>query len=154
MRKAGLVLIVLLFSCGSNKTKTEKEFYPGEDLPEVFELTTDTQDAIFYIGYGYTGCGSQMPILDPATGDPKLLNGCCISFDHTYGHIVETKVPTCFIEQPEIKVVARIYLKQEKGFYSTEEIRSYQYYEAKVVRLGKIFVNAEPCFINSEPYFP
>jgi hypothetical protein len=143
--------IVFILSCGTKKKiGQEEEFQPGYNLPEVFKLTTDTQDAVFYIATGWSGnAGTGMPVIEQGTQDPKLLNGDLICFDGDYSETVLKKLPACVSGQPEIKVAARIYLTRGSGNSPIDPEygeKTYTYYEAKVVQLGAIYVKSDPCF--------
>ncbi len=137
----------LLISCGSKKSRTDQSTPgTGNDLPETFVLTTDTQDAVFLIGTDWVGGGASMPILDNGTDRPKELNGRDIYFDETYKQQVWDKLPSCVSGTPEIKVMAKIFLQEKTATTSTEDTNMVYYYEAKVVELKDIFVKAVACF--------
>jgi hypothetical protein len=148
MKRIVFVAMLVLASCASGKSGVEKTApLPGENLPEIFELTTDTQYAVFYIKTGYSGCaGTGMPIVDRGSNEPRTLLGDFICFDGAYDEEIMNAMSGKGGD-PEIKIAAQIYLVHQSGFAPIdpelgEEV--YWYYEAKVVQLGGIYVTAEP----------
>lgn len=111
---------------------------------ENFELKTDTQTATFFIGQGWVGVSASMPILNEIYR-PKMLNGKNIYFDESYRKQVADKLPDCFIGRPEIKVVAKIYLKEKTVSISTVPVQSRTIYEAIVIELIDMQVTVTPC---------
>ena len=118
---------------------------------EKFILTTEPQDAVFYIAYGWVGGGGgTMPVLD-SEHNPLQYNNLPVAFDETYLNSVSTKLPSCYEGKPEIKISAKIQLEKrseintsippdENGNQPEES-----FYSAKVLKLEDIQVKAQEC---------
>ncbi|MFZ2190174.1 MAG: hypothetical protein WA057_02710 [Candidatus Magasanikiibacteriota bacterium] len=118
---------------------------------EKFVLTTEPQDAVFYIAYGWVGGGGgSMPVLDNQR-NPLQYNNLPVAFDETQVDLVGNKLPSCYEGKPEIKVSAKIQLEKSSSINTSippdengnqpEE----SFYSAKVLELKNIEVKAVEC---------
>jgi len=112
---------------------------------EIFEFTTDTQTATFYIDVFWTGISSGgMPILNLSKWRPKKVNDIDVYFDPTYSKQVKEKLPGSWKGRPEIIIKAKIYLKLKEVNISSNPPRTLLIYHANVVELYDITVNTIP----------
>ncbi|KKQ27370.1 MAG: hypothetical protein US42_C0010G0017 [Candidatus Magasanikbacteria bacterium GW2011_GWC2_37_14] len=118
---------------------------------EKFVLTTEPQDAEFYIANGWTGGMGSMPILNKEKTGTLQYENLPVYFDESQNEIISAKLPSCYEGRPEIKVSAKIQLEKKSGVnYSLpptedETIVEESYYEAKVLELKNIEVKATEC---------
>ncbi len=136
------IFIICWATLGFTQTDSIKRFRPEI---EVFEFTTDTQTATFYIDVFWTGISSGgMPILNLSKWRPKKLNDMDIYFDPAYSEKVKEKLPGSWKGRPEIIIKAKIYLKRKEVNVSSNPPRTLMIYQANVVELYDITVNTIP----------
>jgi hypothetical protein len=141
------MLCFLLFSCRTISIKNPDMIEKNSN--EKFQLTEKTQDALFYIGFGWTGGMGSMPVLNTETDRPKRFNDYPVFFDESYEDTIRVKLPDCYIGTPTIKISAKIILEKRSGInYSVESRPKRTYYEAKVIEFKDINVQAEECDDN------
>lgn len=111
-----------------------------------FQFTTEIQEAVFFIGYGYTGGPGSMPVLDISNwnGRPLKFNGDPIYMGDFYEQL-KSKLPGCWINSPQIIVSATIKLVPSVGSISTSPPQKRNYYKVEVIELKSIEVTVKPC---------
>lgn len=135
--KHGLFIILIMSFCLSG--------YAQNDMHEQFEMTSDTQTVSVYIGHGWVGGGASMPVLNLKTYRPKKMNGLDIYFDQTYSDTIRSKLPDCIKGRAEIKITAKIYLKEKIVGVTSNPPSTRKIYEAVVVDLMDVQVKTKPC---------
>jgi len=116
-------------------------------------LTEEPQDAVFYIGPGWTGGMGSAPVLDASGDRPQQYNGNPIFFDESKVDEVlkRGKMPACVTGQAEVKVEANITLSPKTGKNysippdSNGRPTEQHYYEATLNRLDNVVITYEPC---------
>lgn len=140
--------VVLGMGCD---TYTIKNIQNMKDLTQQhmtqLEMTTDPQDAVFYLEVGWTGGMGSARVVDD--------NGP-VFFDNYPVFLQEDKVeeilsmggglPDCVVGKPLIKVSARIMLTKTSDIrYSTPVPETVTYYEARINNINDVVIKAEEC---------
>ncbi|HAT03642.1 MAG TPA: hypothetical protein DCS29_02575 [Candidatus Magasanikbacteria bacterium] len=117
------------------------------ETPVQFEETVESQDAVFYMGQGWTGGMGSFPILEDP-GDAKRMDDLVIFVDDEQAQdiIDNANLPECYVGMSFIKVAAKIHLEKKIGTnFSIEEAPEQSYYQAYIDELYNVFVQVEPC---------
>jgi hypothetical protein len=113
-----------------------------------FQFTTEIQEAVFFIGYGYTGGPGSMPVLDISNWNGRPLrytDNLPIYMNWNFREQFVSKMPGCRIGAPQIIVSATIRLVQKIGSNSTSPPQKQAYYEVEIIALKSIEVAVKPC---------
>lgn len=131
------------------KAKTTSAISSPDQLPkETFVAKEGDQDAIFYIGQGYTGGAGSAPLIDKNSGSIKQLNGKPIFLEESaVGEVLKKgKIPNCVEGRPYIAVNANISLDLKvTDNPSIEDAPKMSYYVAHVKELHAVTVLAKEC---------
>ncbi|HBU07506.1 MAG TPA: hypothetical protein DEB09_05495 [Candidatus Magasanikbacteria bacterium] len=149
---AGVLFVFLVgVGCSTNNLQKKEVDQTEKSVMDKFVLTTEPQDAIFYIGYGMTGGMGSMPVLKGANDYNLVYNNLSVFFSESFEGTVREKLPSCYEGRPEIKVSAKIQLEKNSSINTSippdengnqpEE----SYYTAKVLELKNIEVKAVEC---------
>ena len=123
-----------------------------KNTEEKFALTTESQDAIFRIGMGWTGGMGGYPIFGRSEYRPVQYDNQAVYLDDGQAEeLLADKLPSCVIGQPLVKISANISLEKitdtnysippdDYGDFSEES-----YYSATINELHDILVLAEEC---------
>ena len=80
--------------------------------PERFELTTESQDAVFYVAFGWTGGPAGSPVINLKTGRPRELNGQDIYIDSDGAENIKVMAKEKGVYSNIVKVSAKIQLSE------------------------------------------
>lgn len=136
----------ILLLCVGGGAWAGKEVRTPTDLSEKFSLTAKPQNAVFFVGVGWTGGMGSMPVLDVERQRPKRMDDLPIFFDESKHDEVRGRLPGCVRGTPLIKVAAKIRLvRKSRPNSSIESAPVQSYYEAVASSISRIDVRAEPC---------
>lgn len=117
---------------------------------EKFALTTDAQDAVFYLKTNLTGGPGSTAVIDAKTGNLKMFNGKPLYVESEIAsHVKAGLAPyTCIKGNPTLRVSANIKLEEKTETNDSVPGGTTQsYYEVKVQN-GKLYdmnIKADPC---------
>lgn len=120
----------------------------GPETEQQFSLTTEPQDAVFFIETGLTGGMGSAPIVERENGRQIQFNGLPIFFDSSRVQEVQEMddMPSCVRGTPLIIVSARIQLERRTGRNgSIPGAPTESFYSAVVLELRDVFIQAEAC---------
>lgn len=128
--------------------KPQEEFVPAPAAStRSFQLSAAPQDAVFYVGYRYSGGMGSMPVLD-ASGNVQMVDDLAVYVDEEQSKIILEKgnMPSCVSGRPNIQVAANIHLeKKEDTNSSIEDAPMIIYYVAKIDELKNVTIDAKEC---------
>jgi len=145
-----IIFCVVLTGCGTNVVDNQNNNI-ANNSDQKFVLTTEPQDAVFYVGTGMDGGMGSMPVLQGPHDYTLSYNDLPVFFSESFADAVRNKLPNCYVGQPEIKIFARIQLQKESGINHSippdenGNQPSESYYTASVLKLNDIQVRAEVC---------
>lgn len=145
-----LVGILFMFlvgtGCSVNNLQKKEVDQTEKAVMDKFVLTTEPQDAEFYIATGMDGGMGDMPVLNHLMKD-----NLPIFFDESYYDDVHNKLPSCYEGRPEIKISGKIILEKHTGINNSIPPDDFgnqpeeSYYTARVLELKNIEVKATEC---------
>jgi len=119
------------------------------DTPPKLENTNDPQDAIFYVGYGWTG-GMGDPVLrEDDSSLVKQYDGLGIYLKSGSMESILEKgggLPDCYYDPLLIKVSANVTLVETTDTnYSIEDAPEQNYYQLTINSLNEILIHGDEC---------
>ncbi len=144
------LLSILVFGFTSSAFGQDSTFLSTNERLQMerFRFTEEEQEAVFFIGTGYTGGPGSMPILDISNwnGRPLRYNDDLpIYLNGNFREQLAPKMPGCMIGSPQIIVSATIRMVKKEAVISTPNHQKMAYYEVEVIELNNIEVKTQPC---------
>lgn len=123
------------------------------DTPVKFALQTEAQDAVFYIGSGWTGGMGGYPVFDAPGSGVKMYNDLPIYFEDAKAEeVLKTGgIKSCYVGSPTIKISANITLDEKSGVNGSippdenGNQPTEKYYQATLNKLYEVLILGEEC---------